>query len=88
MNEGWCEDTSNVQIVTIPRRDLLDIITGKIRITNIPDGATIDAVDFDLRYDVILLRISHWSFGAVSHGSPAKNFCVEFEQLQTRENGK
>lgn len=70
------------QIVNIPRRDLLAIIVGKTRITNIPDGATIDAINYDFIRDAICLRVSHLSFQEVYPGDECKRFTAEVEAVR------
>lgn len=79
----WLSFSENYRskILTIPLGELIDIVTGKVRITNIPNGATIDAAACGLFGDSVSLRIAHPSFGAVRPGERCEPFVTQVENV-------
>lgn len=76
---GNGRSSNRFQIVLIDRMFLLDFIEGRMRITNIPNGAVVDAIWSDFVRDKLCLRISHPSFDVVAMGQSAKHFPAQCE---------
>lgn len=61
----------------ISERDLLDCLTGKLRVTNIPEGSTMERVYQDTETMQLAFIIRNDSFSPLVSGCPIMNFHLE-----------
>lgn len=66
-----------VEILWLRRRDVIAVLTGKAKITNIPDGAVPEAVEVSFQRDAIGIRLAHDSFERVADGAEIRNRYAE-----------
>lgn len=56
------------KLVSIAVERLLDLLTGRARIVNIPEGSRLACVHFDPCRDLWIIRVAHPSFEPVAPG--------------------
>lgn len=69
-------------ILWIERSEMIDLVHGTIRITNLPADCRIEAMCHDLCRDAIGLRIWSNEFAITAPGQEIKSFAAEFSRVQ------
>jgi len=82
MSEKILWKESRREILYIPQDAFLDLITGKTRITNIPQGTRIHRADYDEKIGAFSIILEHEFFDAVPLGFQSQWFDPEVEKTE------
>jgi hypothetical protein len=69
------------QVALISVSSFANILAGRVRVLNWPQGATVKCVAFDARTDDFLLLLEHPLFSAVPENAPAPELILQCELL-------
>lgn len=76
--------TTRYKLYTLPCDILCDVLTGGVKVTNLPNNATVVGQHYRVEYNDYIIKVIHSSFDEVERGFVAETIPLLCEKIETK----